>query len=383
MKQRLLTPGPTPVPEETLLELAKPVVFHRTPEFRAMLAEVTQDLQYVFQTKSPVLTLTSSGTGGLEAALVNTVPPGGKALCLSAGRFGERWKSIAKAFGIKAVEVTAPYGQAIPPEQLAQALKEHPDAVAVCTTLSETSTGVVHDVAGYGKLVGPTPALLLVDAISAMGVVECRTDEWNIDLCVTGSQKALMLPPGLAFVSVSAKAWAQMEKREPGNTFYFDLRKAKKQLETSDTPFTPAHTLIRALSVSLKRIRKEGIENIWARQSLNAAAARAGFQALGLELFAARPASGLTVVKMPAGIDSTALLGKLEKQYGLKLANGQDNLKGKILRLAHMGYIDQFDVLAALSGVELALAEMGHPVKSGAALTAAQAVWAGAGKAGK
>ena len=179
MKQRLLTPGPTPVPEETLLELAKPVTFHRTPEFRAMLAEVTQDLQYVFQTKQPVLTLTSSGTGGLEAALVNAVPPGGKALCLSAGRFGERWKSIAKAFGIKAVEVTAPYGQAIPPEQLAQALKEHPDAVAVCTTLSETSTGVNHDIAGYGKLVGPSPALLLVDAISAMGVVE--SDEWNID----------------------------------------------------------------------------------------------------------------------------------------------------------------------------------------------------------
>jgi aspartate aminotransferase-like enzyme len=383
MKQRLLTPGPTPVPEETLLELAKPVNFHRSPEFRAILAEVTQDLQYVFQTKHPVLTLTSSGTGGLEAALVNAVPPGAKALCLSAGRFGERWKSIAKAFGIKAVEVTAPYGQAIPPEQLAQAMKEHPDAVAVCTTLSETSTGVVHDIAGYGKLVGPSSALLLVDAISALGVVECRTDEWNIDMCVTGSQKALMLPPGLAFVSVSAKAWAQMEKREQGNTFYFDLRKAKKQLEASDTPYTPAHTLIRAQRVSLKRIREEGIEKVWARQNLNAAAARAGFQALGLELFAARPASGLTVVKMPAGIDSTVLLSKLEKQYGLKLANGQDNLKGKIIRLAHMGYIDQFDVLSALSGVELVLAEMGHAVKPGAALSAAQAVWAAAAKAGK
>jgi aspartate aminotransferase-like enzyme len=382
MKQRLLTPGPTPVPEETLLELAKPVFFHRTPEFRDILSEVLQDLQYVFQTKSPVIPLTSSGTGGLEAALVNCVPPGGKALCLSAGRFGERWKSIAKAFGIKAVEVTAPYGQAIPPEQLTQALKEHGDAAVVCTTLSETSTGVVHDVAGYGKLVAPTQSLLLVDAISAMGVVECHTDDWNIDVCVTGSQKALMLPPGLAFVSVSQKAWTQMEKREPANTYYFDLRKAKSKLDTPDTPFTPAHTLIRALRASLKRIRAEGIENVWARQNRNAAAARAGFQALGLELFAARPASGLTVVKMPAGIDSTALLGKLEKQYGLKLANGQDNLKGKIIRLAHMGYIDQFDVLAALSGVELVLQEMGHPVKPGAALAAAQQVWAQAVKSG-
>lgn len=383
MKQRLLTPGPTPVPEETLLELARPVIFHRTQEFRDILAEVLKDLQYVFQTKHPVVPLTSSGTGGLEAALVNAVPPGGKAICLSAGRFGERWKSIAKPFGIKAVEVTAPYGQAIPPEQLAQALKEHPDAAAVCTTLSETSTGVVHDIAGYGKLVGATSSLLLVDAISALGVVECRTDDWNVDMCVTGSQKALMLPPGLAFVSVSAKARAQMEKRDVVNSYYFDLRKAISKLDAPDTPFTPAHTLIRALSVSLKRIRKEGIENIWAKQLLNAAAARAGFQALGLEIFAARPASGLTVVKMPASIDSTALLGKLEKQYGLKLANGQDNLKGKILRLAHMGYIDQFDVLSALSGVELVLAEMGHPVKPGAAVAAAQQVWAEAAKAGK
>jgi aspartate aminotransferase-like enzyme len=382
MKQRLLTPGPTPVPEETLLELAKPVFFHRSPEFRQILADVNQDLQYVFQTKNPVIILTSSGTGGLEAAVANCVPAGAKALCLSAGRFGERWKSICKAFGIRAVEVTAPYGQAIPPEQLAQAMKEHPDAVAVCTTLSETSTGVLHDIAGYGKLVAASPALLLVDAISGLGVVECRTDDWNVDVCVTGSQKALMLPPGLAFVSVSGKAWAVMEKREPSNVFYFDLRKAKSKLDTPDTPFTPAHTLIRALRASLKRIRTEGIENVWARQARNAAAARAGFQALGLELFATRPASGLTVPKMPAGIDSTALLDKLEKRYGLKLANGQDNLKGKIIRLAHMGYIDQFDVLAALSGIELVLQEMGYAVKPGAAVAAAQQVFAEAVKKG-
>jgi aspartate aminotransferase-like enzyme len=380
MKQRLMTPGPTPVPEETLLELAKPVFFHRSAEFRQILADVLQDLQYVFQTKHPVIILTSSGTGGLEAAVANSIPAGAKALCLSAGRFGERWKSICKAFGIKAIEVTAPYGQAIPPEQLAQALKEHPDAVAVCTTLSETSTGVLHDIAAYGRLVANTPALLLVDAISGLGVVECKTDEWNIDVCVTGSQKALMLPPGLAFVSVSPKAWAAMEKREPSNVFYFDLRKAKSKLDTPDTPFTPAHTLIRALRASLKRIRAEGIENVWARQARNGAAARAAFQALGLELFAARPASGLTVPKMPAGIDSTVLLEKLEKRYGLKLANGQDNMKGKILRLAHMGYIDQFDVLAAISGIELVLQEMGYPVKPGAGVAAAQQVFAEAVK---
>jgi aspartate aminotransferase-like enzyme len=380
MKFRLLTPGPTPVPEETLLELAKPVVYHRTPEFRALLAEVLEDLKYVYCTRNQVVPLTSAGTGGMEASVANCLPPGSKAICLSAGRFGERWRNICKAFGVEVVKVDAPWGQAIAPEQLARALKDHPDAAAVCSTLSETSTGVGHDIAGYGKLVANTPALLFVDAISGLGVMECRTDDWHIDLCVTGSQKALMLPPGLAFVAVSDKAWKAMDKNPAPRTFYFDLKKARSKLDTPDTPFTPAHTLVAALKVSLKKIRKEGIENIWKMQALNSAAARAGFQAMGLEPFAARPAAGLTTVKMPAGIDSTVLLGKLEKQYGMKLANGQDELKGKIIRLAHMGHIDQFDVIGALSGIELVLAEMGHKLEPGAGVAAAQKVWARAGK---
>ncbi len=375
-KFRLLTPGPTPVPEETLLELAKPVGYHRTPEFRQLLAEVLADLQYVFQTKNPVLALTSSGTGGLEAAVANCLPPGGKAICLIAGRFGERWKSLCKAFGIESVNVTVPYGQAVQPEQLAKALADHPDATAVCATLSETSTGVGHDIAAFGKLVTATPAVLLVDAISGLGAMECRTDDWHIDVCVTGSQKALMMPPGLAFVSVSDKAWKVIERNANPRTFYFDLKKARAGLATGDTPYTPAHTLIRAMRVSLKRIRAEGLENIWASQARNAQAARAGFKALGLELFANPPNNALTAVKMPPGIDSTVLLGKLEKQYGLKLANGQDTLKGKIIRLAHMGYIDQFDILAALSGIELVLREMGHPVEPGKGVAAAQQVFA-------
>jgi len=376
MKQRLLTPGPTPVPEETLLELARPMIFHRTPEFRKILAEVLEDLQYVFRTKNKVVPLTSSGTGGLEAAIANCLPAGSKAICLIAGRFGERWRNLCKAFNIEAVSVTVPYGHAVQPEQLARALADHPDALAVCSTLSETSTGVGHDIAAFGKLTAGKPALLLVDAISGLGAMECRTDEWNIDICVTGSQKALMLPPGLAFLSVSDKAWKAIDNNPNPRTYYFDLKKARASLENSDTPFTPAHTLIRALRVSLKRIREEGIENIWSRQARTAAAARAGFQALGLELFASRPADGLTVVKMPAGIDSTVLLGKLEKQYGMKLANGQDRLKGKIIRLAHMGYIDQFDVLAALSGVELVLQQMGYPVEPGKGVAAAQKILA-------
>jgi aspartate aminotransferase-like enzyme len=376
MKQRLLTPGPAPVPEETLLELAKPMIYHRTPEFRAMLKEVLEDLQYVFRTKNPIMPLTASGTGGLEAALVNTVTPGNKVINLIAGRFGERWKNMAKAFGIEPVTVQVPYGLVVTPEMLSKALADHPNAVAVCATLSETSTGAGHDIEAFGKLVAKTPALLLVDAISGLAAMECRTDEWNIDICCAGSQKALMMPPGLAFVSVSDKAWKAMDKNPSPRTFYFDLRKMRKSLESGDTPYTPAHTMIRAMRHSLKRIKAEGIENIWETQARNAAAARAGMQALGLKIFPVRPNNALTVAEMPPGLDSTALLSKLEKQYGLKLANGQDTLKGKIIRLAHMGYIDQFDVLTGISGLELALAEMGHPVTPGAGVAAAQRVWA-------
>jgi aspartate aminotransferase-like enzyme len=383
MKQRLLAPGPTPVPEETLLELARPVPYHRTPEFRQLLGEVLDDLRYVFRTRQPIIPLTSSGTGGLEAAIANCLPPGSKAICLIAGRFGERWRNLCKAFGVETVNVVVPYGQAVQPEQLARALGDHPDAAAVCSTQSETSTGVAHDIAAFGRLVAPTPALLLVDAISSLAAMECRVDEWHIDVCVTGSQKALMMPPGLAFLSVSDKAWQQIDNNPEPRVFYFDLKKARTKLETSDTPYTQAHTLIRALRVSLKRLRAEGIENVWALQARTAAAARAGFKALGLELFAARPADGLTVVQVPAGIDGVELLTKLEKQYGMKLAGGQDHLKGKIIRLAHMGYIDQFDVLTALAGVELVLLEMGFPAVAGRGVAAAQQVLAEAVRASR
>ena len=260
---------------------------------------------------------------------------------------------------------------------LAQALKAHPGALAVCSTLSETSTGVGHDIAAFGKLVAPTPALLLVDAISGLGAMECRTDDWHIDVCCTGSQKSLMMPPGLAFVTVSDKAWQVIDKNPNPRTFYFDLKKARKSLEsTGDTPFTIAHTLIRAMKVSLKKIKDEGLDNILAKQARNAQAARAGMLALGMEIFPSPPNNALTVAKMPAGVDSSVVLSKLEKQYGMKLANGQDNLKGKIIRLAHMGHIDQFDIVAALAGLELVLLEMGQPIEPGKALTAAQKVWA-------
>jgi aspartate aminotransferase-like enzyme len=311
----------------------------------------------------------------MEAALVCAAPRGSKAICLYSGRFGERWHNLWKAYGIDSIAVTAPYGQAVQPEQLERALREHPDAIAVSAVHSETSTGVKHDLAPLGAIVARTPAVFIVDGISSVGALECRTDAWNIDLLVTGSQKALMMPPGLGFVSVSKKAWQKIESHQPA-AFYFDLRKYRAKLKDPDTPFTPAHTLLRGLRISLERLRREGIENIWARTAHMAKTARAGFQAIGLELFANPPAEGLTAVKAPAGIDGVALLNKLEKDHGLKLAGGQDQLKGKIIRLAHMGHIDFFDVLAALSGIELVLRDMGYRLEVGAAVAAAQKAYA-------
>ncbi|MCE9568221.1 MAG: alanine--glyoxylate aminotransferase family protein [Planctomycetes bacterium] len=375
MKPRLFTPGPTPVPEETLLELAKPVTYHRAAEAKAILAEVSEDLKYVFQTSQPVFTITSSGTGGMEAAVANTLAAGEKVILLTAGRWGERWRGVLKAFGANIVTVEVPYGKAVTPDMLAAALGANPDTKAVFATLSETSTGVGHDVEAFGKLVAKTDALLIVDGISGLGAMECKVDAWGIDVCVTGSQKALMLPPGLAFVSVSEKAWKKIDAT-PIRSFYFDLRRYKKSYAESDTPFTPANTLIRAQRASLKRIRTEGIENLWARHSRIAAACRAGVKAMGLELFAERPNSGLTVITVPAGMDGSAILKKMEKQHGFKLADGQDNMKGKIWRLSHMGYTDAFDVLGALSALELVLIESGFKVEAGSGVAAFQKAYA-------
>jgi aspartate aminotransferase-like enzyme len=372
LKPRLFTPGPTPVPEETLLELAKPVTYHRTAEQKQILGEVLEDLKYVYQTKNDVLCLTSSGTGGMEAAVSNLLAPGKKAILLTAGRWGERWRGIMKGFGINVVSVEVPYGKAVQPAQLEDALAKNPDAVAVFSTLSETATGVGHDIEAFGKIVAKTPAVLVVDGISGLGAMECRTDAWQVDVCVAGSQKALMLPPGLAYVSVSPKAWGVIEANTAARHFYFDLKRYRAKLPENDTPFTPANTLIKAQRVSLKKIRAEGIENLWARHARMGAAARAGVAAMGLTNFAERPNNALTVVAVPPGIDGNELLKNLEKKYGYKLANGQDTLKGKIWRLSHMGYCDPFDVIGAVSALELALLDAGFKLEPGAGVAAAQ-----------
>lgn len=376
MKHRLLTPGPTPVPEEALLEMARPLTLHRSAEFRQVLAEVQDDLRAVFLTRNPVCLLTASGTGGMEAAVCSSLAPGQKAIVLNSGRWGERWRRLCVAFGVEAVNVAVPDGEAVPPERLAGALTEHPDARAVFATLSETATGVANDIAAYGPLVARTPALFAVDAISGLAVIECRTDDWGIDLCVAGSQKGLMTPPGLALVAVSDKAWRQIDANKAARSFYFDLRRYREALKTGDTPYTPAVTLVKGLRLSLQRIRAEGLEAVWARHARIARGARAGVRGLGLELLARRPADGLTVGVLPAGLDGNALLSRLEKRHGVRLANGQDTLKGKVFRLAHMGYTDPFDVLAALAALELTLPGLGHPVEPGSAVAAAQREWA-------
>lgn len=376
LKKRLMTPGPTQVPEEALLALARQVGHHRTPEFKALFAEVLEGLKYVFQTQNDVIVLTSSGTGAMEAAVTNLVPRGGKAIVLDAGNFAHRWRQICEAFGVHVVALDIPWGQAAQPDDVAALLEKHPDTVAVFGTLMESSTGVGHDVQAIAQVVAPTGALYVVDGISGAGVMECRTDEWGVDVLVVGGQKALMLPPGLAFISVSQAAWKRIEQNKP-QAFYFNLAQYRKKLIGGpDTPYTPAHTMIAALAENLKLIRGEGIENIWRRAKALSKATRAGLSAIGIELFAARPADGLTSALLPAGVDGGAFTKRLETRFGIKVAGGQGDLKGKIFRVAHMGIVDELDILSTLAAIELVLDELGRQVELGAGPAAAMQVLA-------
>jgi aspartate aminotransferase-like enzyme len=371
-----MTPGPAPVPEDVLLELARPVIHHRSAEAKQVITEVAAGLKEVFQTSNDVLILTASGTGAMEAAAVNTIPAGGKALVLSAGYFAARWGNICKAYGINAVLLETEWGQPVDPSRVAEALRQHPDTVCVMGTLSETSTGTGHPVEAIGRVVAETPAVFAVDGISGVGAMECRTDEWHIDLLCVGSQKALMLPPGLAFVAVSPKAWAKIDAFN-APSFYFNLKAARKKMLEFDTPYTPAHTLILALRTALKRIKEEGIENVWRRHKLMSEACQAGIQALGLELFSARPAEGLTAFRVPDGLKDTDIRNKLFERFGITAVGGQDKLKGKIVRVGHMGYMDELDVVGGLAALEMVLSDLGLDIEPGCAVTAAQHVFLG------
>ncbi len=356
--------------------MARQIRHHRTEPFRQLLGEVLDGLKYVFQTRHDVLLISSSGTGAMEAAVASVVPRGGKAIVLESGKFSERWRLICEAFGISVARHEIPWGEAFSPEDVARLLAQHPDAVAVYTTLSESSTGVAHDIEGIGRVVSATPALLVVDAISGAGAIQCRTDAWGIDLLVVGAQKALMGPPGLSFVTVSPKAWSKIETIDR-QAFYFDLTAYRKALAESDTPYTPAIPLVAALAQSLREIRAEGIESVWSRARLLARATRAGIEALGMKLAAARPADSLTAAYFPEGIDGKTFLKRLESRFGVKLAGGQGRWKGKIFRIAHFGRIDELDILSALAAMELVLVEMGRSVKLGSGVAAASEILAG------
>jgi aspartate aminotransferase-like enzyme len=373
-KPRLMTPGPAPVPEDVLLAMAHPVIHHRSAEAKQIITECVAGLKDVLRTQNDVLILTSSGSGAMEAAVVNTVPRGRKAIVLNAGWFAQRWLKICQAYGVEAVSVDFEWGQPVDPRRVEAALREHPDAVAVFSTLSETSTGTGHPVEAIGRVVARTDAVFAVDGISGVGAMECQTDAWGIDLLAVGSQKALMLPPGLAFLAVSPKAWAKIESFD-APAFYFNLKAARKKIADFDTPYTPAHTLLIGLRVALRRIRDEGIENVWARHARMSAACQAGVRALGLELFSTRPAEGLTAFRVPPGLKDTEIRGKLAERFGITTIGGQDKLKGQIVRIGHMGYFDELDVVAGLAALEMVLAELGHPVEPGRAVAAAQSVF--------
>jgi len=376
VKERLLTPGPVEVPPETLLELARPVYHHRTSEFRKVLADVTADLQKVFQTEADVFVLTSSGTGAMETAVVNLLAPGDKALCVRGGKFGERWGELCERFGAEVLTIDPEWGDPPKPEDIAAALDANPDIAAVFTTLCETSTGVVADIEAIGKIVAPTGACLVVDGISAVGAVPLRADAWGVDMLVVGSQKAMLMPPGLAFLSVSDKAWKRINQ-VPSRAYYFDLAVAKStQDKKGDTPWTPANTLVSAQAQSLRMLLDEGMEAVWARHHRLAEAVRQAAVALGLKLLASAPSDSVTAICMPDGIDAEAVRTVLRTRFGIVVAGGQAQLKGRILRIGTIGYIDAVDVLGAVAALEIALAETGVAIEMGKGVAAAQKVLA-------
>lgn len=374
-KNYLLTPGPTPLPPQVCEAQAKPIIHHRTPQFQAILKEVTEGLKYVFQTSGDVFILTSSGTGAMEAAVVNLLSCGDTALTIQGGKFGERWTEICKAYGINAEVVDVEWGKAVDPGEIDKKLKTNPKIKAVFATLCETSTGVTNDIEAIGRVVKNTDAVLVVDAISGLGAMDLKTDAWNVDMCVSGSQKGLMLPPGLSFISVSQKAWGKVSGSK-SQKYYFDLRKAKKAWESTDTPFTPAISLVIALNEALKIMRQDGLENIFARHKKMADATRAAMKALGLELFAPTAASdAVTAVNVPQGIDGEKLVKTMRDTYGVTIAGGQAELKGKVFRIAHMGFIEEFDIIAGISCLEKVLAKAGYKFELGAGVKAAEEIF--------
>ena len=375
LKERLLTPGPVEIPPAVLLEMANPMYHHRTPRFRSVMKNVQKQLKETFQTRNDVLVLTSSGTGAMEASVVNFVSDGDTVIVVQGGKFGARFGELCDAYGADTVAIDVEPGDSVDPSAIQAALREHPETAAVYTTLCETSTGALTDVRTIGEIVAESGAILVVDGISSVGAVELRNDEWHVDVLVVGSQKALMVPPGLAFLAVSEKAWVRAAQVDR-SSYYFDLEKALSKARDFDTPFTPALTLVRALNRSLELLLEKGIEDVWARHVQLGEAMRAAVRAMGMCVFPKHPASCVTAFCVPGSLDAGELIDRLIQDFGTMIAGGQDELKGRICRVSHMGYVDAADVLMIASALELELYRMGHGVELGSAARAAEEVFA-------
>jgi aspartate aminotransferase-like enzyme len=373
-KKYLLAPGPTPVPPDALLAMAMPIIHHRAPDFIPVLDSAKKGLQWLYQTKNDVLILCSTGTGGMVGSVNNFLNPGDEVLTVNGGKFGERWTKICSAYGMKVTELAVEWGHAVKPEAVEDALKKNPRIKAVFVQATETSTGVNHDIKTIAGMVKRTDALFVVDAISSLVAHDIRTDEWGIDVMVGGSQKGLMLPPGLAFVSVSDKAWKMADTAKTPK-FYFNFKKERENLAKNQTTWTSAVSLIIGLNACIKMLQDEGLENVFKRHERLAKATRAAAAALSLPLYPKEnPSLSLTAIEAPAGVDGQAIYKDLRVKYGITGAGGQDKLKGKIFRIAHLGYADTFDVITAVAGIEMVLKGLGHPVKLGSGVAAAQEI---------
>lgn len=372
-KNYLMTPGPTPVPEDIRSEMAKPIIHHRTKEYQAIFKDATEGLKKIFKTTNDLFTFTSSGTGAMEASIANVLSPGDKIIVVRGGKFGERFGEIAKSYGVEPININIEWGTAPKPEIISQALKENPGVKGVYVTLCETSTATVYDIKAIGDIVKTTDALYVVDVISALGADDFENDAWGVDIAVCGSQKGLMIPPGLAFCSVSAKAWKAVEASKLPK-FYFSFKKYKKAYLDTDTPFTSAITLVIGLKKAVENINSKGIDSVIAIHKKQAMAIREAVKAVGLELFSKSPSYAVTGVNAPSGIDADSIIKTLKTEFGVTFAGGQEHLKGKIFRVAHMGGIDLEHIMESIKALEETLTRLGHKFKAGSGVAAAKKI---------
>ncbi len=374
IKNRLFTPGPTMVPPEVLEAMSRPIIHHRKAEFKSILEEAREGLKYVFQTKEEVIILTSSGTGAMEAAICNLFSKGDKVIAVNGGKFGERWVELGNVYGLDVIPFNVTWGEAADPDVLISMLESEKDIKGVLIQASETSTGVKHPVKEIAEYTRKRDdVVLVVDGITAVGVFDIPMDGWGIDVLITGSQKALMTPPGLAFIALNEKAWNFVDRSDLPK-YYFDLKKAKKEASKNQTPYTPAISLIIGLNEAIKIIKNEGLENVFKRHERYSRATIESFKAMGLEIFPRVPSPALTAVKIPDGMDGEAFVKDLQTEFGAIVAGGQSQLKGKIFRVSHMGYVDPLDILSVISAVEVLLKKKGRLETLGRAVSLAESI---------